>query len=102
MVVQELKLREREEQQRIREQMREEEKVRREQERAIQEAQKEEDMRRQAREAVQKQMEEAIQELKAKLEKAVGKLYEADRALRDARPDDRIVMEELILTLTAA
>lgn len=39
---------------------------------------------------------------KAKLEKAVGKLYEADRALRDARPDDRIVMEELILTLTAA
>ena len=39
---------------------------------------------------------------KTKLEKAVGKLYEADRALRDARPDDRIVMEELILTLTAA
>ena len=39
---------------------------------------------------------------KAKLERAVGKLFEADRALRDARPDDRIVMEELILTLTAA
>jgi DNA polymerase-3 subunit delta len=37
-----------------------------------------------------------------KLERAVGKLFEADRALRDARPDDRIVMEELILTLTAA
>jgi DNA polymerase-3 subunit delta len=39
---------------------------------------------------------------KTKLERAVGKLFEADRALRDARPDDRIVMEELILTLTAA
>ena len=38
---------------------------------------------------------------KNKLERAVGKLFEADRALRDARPDDRIVMEELILTLTA-
>jgi len=39
---------------------------------------------------------------KGKLERAVGKLFEADRALRDARPDDRIVMEELILALTAA
>lgn len=39
---------------------------------------------------------------KGKLERAVGKLFEADRALRDARPDDRIVMEELILTLTGA
>jgi DNA polymerase III subunit delta len=39
---------------------------------------------------------------RTKLERALGKLSEADRALRDARPDDRIVMEELILTLTAA
>jgi DNA polymerase III subunit delta len=39
---------------------------------------------------------------KGKLERAVGKLFAADRALRDARPDDRIVMEELILALTAA
>jgi DNA polymerase III subunit delta len=39
---------------------------------------------------------------KTKLQSAVGRLYEADRALRDARPDDRIVMEELILALTAA
>jgi DNA polymerase-3 subunit delta len=38
---------------------------------------------------------------KAKLEKAVQRLFEADRALRDARPDDRIVMEEMILTLTS-
>jgi len=28
------------------------------------------------------------------------KLFEADRGLRDARPDDRIVMEDLILELT--
>ena len=38
---------------------------------------------------------------KAKLERAVAKLYEADRGLRDARPDDRVVMEDLILELTA-
>jgi DNA polymerase-3 subunit delta len=38
---------------------------------------------------------------KSKLEGAVVKLFEADRSLRDARPDDRIVMEEMILTLTA-
>lgn len=37
---------------------------------------------------------------KAKLERAVQRLFEADRALRDARPDDRIVMEEMILALT--
>ena len=72
VVVQELKLKAREEQRRIQEQMREEEKVRREQERAIQEAQKEEDMRRQAKEAAQKQMEDTIRELKARLEKADG------------------------------
>jgi DNA polymerase III subunit delta len=35
------------------------------------------------------------------LERAVAKLFEADRDLRDARPDDRIVMEEMILELTA-
>ena len=29
------------------------------------------------------------------------KVFEADRGLRDARPDDRIVMEEMILALTA-
>jgi len=38
---------------------------------------------------------------KARLERAVGKLFEADRSLRDARPDDRVVMEEMILELTA-
>ena len=38
---------------------------------------------------------------KARLERAVVKLFEADRSLRDARPDDRIVMEEMILALTS-
>jgi DNA polymerase-3 subunit delta len=38
---------------------------------------------------------------KTKLDRAVGELFEADRALRDARPDDRIVMEKLIFDLTA-
>ncbi len=36
-----------------------------------------------------------------KLQLAIRKLFAADRGLRDARPDDRIVMEELILALTA-
>jgi DNA polymerase-3 subunit delta len=35
-----------------------------------------------------------------KLQKAVEKLFQADRALRDARPDDRVVMEELVFSLT--
>ena len=38
---------------------------------------------------------------KANLERAMSKLFETDRSLRDARPDDRIVMEEMILALTA-
>ena len=37
---------------------------------------------------------------KEKLEIALKKTFAADRGLRDARPDDRIVMEELILSLT--
>ena len=37
---------------------------------------------------------------KEKLETAVQKLAAADRALRDYSPDDRIVMEELIVSLT--
>lgn len=35
-----------------------------------------------------------------KLELGLRRLFAADRALRDTRPDDRIVMEELILALT--
>jgi len=36
-----------------------------------------------------------------RLERAVVKLFETDRGLRDARPDDRIVMEQFVLKLTA-
>jgi hypothetical protein len=32
---------------------------------------------------------------------AVQGLFRADRGLRDTRPDDRIIMEQLILALTA-
>lgn len=49
-----------------------------------------------------RQIEQTVEAFsKRKLERAVVKLFEADRALRDARPDDRIVMEEMILALTA-
>jgi DNA polymerase III subunit delta len=37
---------------------------------------------------------------KPQLERALKLLFEADRGLRDARPDDRIVMEHLILGMT--
>lgn len=35
-----------------------------------------------------------------KLPLAIEKIYWADKALRDTRPDDRVVMEELVLSLT--
>jgi DNA polymerase III subunit delta len=48
-----------------------------------------------------RQIEQTVQAFsKAKLERAMAQLFEADRSLRDARPDDRIVMEEMILSLT--
>jgi len=36
-----------------------------------------------------------------KLARAIEKVYWADKALRDARPDDRVVMEELVFSLTS-
>lgn len=36
-----------------------------------------------------------------RLARAIQKVSGADRALRDARPDDRVVMEELVFSLTA-
>jgi DNA polymerase-3 subunit delta len=35
------------------------------------------------------------------LERAMGLIFQADRGLRDARPDDRVVMEQFVLRLTA-
>ena len=37
---------------------------------------------------------------KEKLALAIQKVYAADKALRDARPDDRVVMEEFVFSLT--
>ena len=49
-----------------------------------------------------RQIEQTVEAFpKAALEKAIGRVFAADRDLRDARPDDRIVMEEMILALTA-
>jgi hypothetical protein len=33
------------------------------------------------------------------LERAIDAIFEADKGLRDARPDDRVVMEQFILRL---
>jgi DNA polymerase III subunit delta len=38
---------------------------------------------------------------KPQLERAMKLIFEADRGLRDARPDDRIVMEQFVVKLTA-
>jgi len=38
---------------------------------------------------------------KPQLERAVKLIFEADRGLRDARPDDRVVMEQFILKLVS-
>ena len=38
---------------------------------------------------------------KERLALAVEKVFETDRGLRDARPDDRILMEEMVFALTA-
>jgi DNA polymerase-3 subunit delta len=36
----------------------------------------------------------------AQLERAMELIYEADKGLRDARPDDRTIMERFVLKLT--
>jgi len=36
-----------------------------------------------------------------RLSRAIERVSWADRALRDARPDDRVIMEELVFSLTA-
>lgn len=37
---------------------------------------------------------------KAQLERAMKSIFEADRGLRDARPDDRLIMEQFILKMS--
>lgn len=82
VIVMELKAQAQEEQRRIREQIREEEKARREYEKAMKEAAKEEEMLRKAMEKAQKQIESATEanraEYEAKLEELKQKLVEAE------------------------
>jgi hypothetical protein len=74
VVVQELKRKEREEQRRIKEQMREEEKARREYERAIREAAEEEEADRKALEVARQEAAHATAEEKSKLESQITEL----------------------------
>ncbi|MHA3771625.1 DUF4041 domain-containing protein [Verrucomicrobiota bacterium sgz303538] len=74
VVVQELRMKEREEQRRIKEQMREEEKARREYEKAVQEAQKEEEILRKAMEKARLQAEQASAEGRQKYEAQLAEL----------------------------
>lgn len=83
VIVQQLKLDEKEEQRRIREQIREEEKARKEFERAIKEAEKEEDILRKAMEKIQSQLGQANEEQKAKYEKQVVELTERLRVAEE-------------------
>jgi F0F1-type ATP synthase membrane subunit b/b' len=76
VVVQELRLKEREEQQRIKEQIREEEKARREYERAMRDAAKEEELLRKAMETAQQHIQQATAEQKAKYEHELQELTE--------------------------
>lgn len=74
VVVQELRMRDREEQRRLQEQIREEEKARREYERAIKEAEKEEDVLRKALVKARLEVESATVEQKAKFETEIAAL----------------------------
>ena len=82
-VAQQIKLEEREEQHRIKEQMREEEKARREYERAIRDAAKEEDLLRKAMEKAQAHMAQASEEQKAKYEAQLVDLTERLKAAEE-------------------
>jgi DNA repair exonuclease SbcCD ATPase subunit len=81
IVLHELRLEEREEQRKIKEQIREEEKARREYERAIKEAAKEEDMLRKAMDKAQQQIQQATSEQRQKYEQ---QLQELSQKLKEA------------------
>jgi len=76
VVAQELKLKEREEQRRIQEQMREEERARREYEKALREAARDEENLRKAMEVARAEIEKSSAEDKAKYEKQLTELAE--------------------------
>lgn len=74
VVAQELRLREREEQRQIKEQIREEERARREYDRAMKEAQREESILRQALEKARREVESATEEKRLQLEQQLADL----------------------------
>lgn len=74
VVVQELRMKDREEQRRLQEQIREEEKAKREYERAIKEAEKEEDLLRKALEKARLEVESATVEQRSKFESEIAAL----------------------------
>ena len=80
---QQLKLEEREEQRRIKEQIREEEKARRDYERAMKEAAKEEEMLRKAMEKAQAQIAQASEEQKGRYEQQLADLAEKLKAAEE-------------------
>ena len=82
-IAQQLKLEEREEQRRIREQMREEEKARRDYERAIRDAAKEEDLLRKAMEKAQAQFDQASEQQKVIYERQLVDLAERLKAAEE-------------------
>lgn len=86
---QEVRMRQMEEQRRLREQMREEEKARREYERAIKEAAKEENLVRKAMETAQRQLAEASEEQRAQYE---AKLHDLQEKLRAAEEKNKRAM----------
>jgi Tfp pilus assembly protein PilV len=83
VIANELKLKEREEQRAIKEQIREEEKARREYEKAMREAEKEEEMLRKAIEKAQKEVNQASEEQKAKYEEKLRELNEKLQAAEE-------------------
>lgn len=83
VAVQELRRREKEEQQALREQMREEERARREIERAQKEAAREEDVARKAMEKAQRALEQATEAERAKYEAQLAELTERLRAAEE-------------------
>lgn len=84
-IVQELRQKEREEQQRIREQIREEERARREYERAMKDAEREEEIIQKAMSAAQRQIETASAEQKAKYEMQLRELTEKLKQAEEVR-----------------
>ena len=94
-IAQQLKLEEREEQRRVKEQLREEEKARREYERAMRDATKEEDMLRRAMEKARQQVEQANAEQKAKYEQ---QLLELGQRLKEAEERNQRALSMAQLT----